>query len=133
VVDPAAIAALTHPAETSAPVIERAYERAYGADASSRAAYLRSLRDQEVARKEAIRMAGIKAEARIVGRRLLRQRLLTEKLQGVLDLLLDHLKEERLAATRKGEHNRVASLYRQADEICGEFDKLVKDLAENLP
>jgi hypothetical protein len=141
VVNPAAIAALTHPAETSEPVIARAYgarettyERAYGdADGRSRASYFRALEEAERNKTEALRLAGIKAEARVATRRWRRQRLLTERLQGVLDLLLGHLRDERLAATRKGEHNRVASLCHQADEICDEFDKLVKDLAENLP
>jgi hypothetical protein len=56
----------------------------------------------------------------------------TEKLQGVLDLLLDHLTQERLAATRKGEQSRVAALHREADARVEQFDQMVKDLAENL-
>jgi hypothetical protein len=95
----------------------------------SRAALTRSMRADNAREAEAQRAAGTLAEARLVLKRQDRVRLAVRRLQGFLDLLVDHLSEQRRDAAVHGELSRVDRIDRQIDELYREFDKLARGLA----
>lgn len=125
IADPAAIAAMREP------TIERGgYGSGYGGDADSvsRSAYLRQAREEE----DRTKARALRMEARQALKRADRLDVLVARLQPVLDMVHAGLRERQREAVEQRDHARAASIDRQIDTVFSEFNKLARNLAQDL-